>query len=107
MFKVGELDQLVTIKRRVRTPDGGGGFTSSLNTVGTEWARVRPMSGNERLAADKIEAPANYAVIMRTRSDLLESDILEWGSERLNIRFIAYEAREPFMKVECQKGVAT
>ena len=105
-FRARELDQRVTIRREVRTPDGMGGSTLSWVDVGKPvWAKVRPMSGSEREHSDKLNAQSNYIIVIRYRSDLMESDILVWKDTEFNIRFPKDVPRSRFLVIEAEKGV--
>jgi SPP1 family predicted phage head-tail adaptor len=105
MFRAGELDQRVTLRREVRTADGMGGSTLSWTNIATVWAKVRPMSGTEREHSDRLSAPANYIIVIRHRSDLTEADILVWRDVEFNIRFVKDTPRTRFLVLEASRGV--
>ena len=48
-MNIGLLHERLTLETPVRTPDGGGGAIVTWQTVAELWARVRPISGDERL----------------------------------------------------------
>lgn len=106
-YHIGEMTELVTIRREVRSPDGMGGAELSWQDVAEAWAHVRPMSGRERLAADKIEASANYLVVVHAPCDVREADVIVWEGEALNVRFVKRRgARALFLEIEAEMGVA-
>lgn len=105
-FRAGELDQRVTLRREVNTPDGQGGNVHSWQDIATVWAKVRPMSGREREHADRLNAAANYVILIRTRTDVDETCIATWNGVDFNIRFVRHEPRARFMMLEVEKGVA-
>lgn len=106
-YQVGELDQLITIRREVRVPDSMGGSDLEWQDVDTCWALVRPMSGRERLAAGQVEASANYLVVIHAGTEVLEKDIIVWNEQALNVRFVKNRgSRALFLEIEAEKGVA-
>ena len=106
MFTAGELDQRVDIRREVLTPDAMGGGAHTFETLATVWAKIRPLSGGERREADRTASSANYAAVIRYRNDITEADIIVWNGERFNIRFIRDMARQRFLMLEIERGVA-
>ena len=106
-YHTGELTERVTFRREIRTDDGMGGSEVSWQDVATRWALVRPMSGRERLAADQVEASANYLIVVRAPCDVRESDVAIWGGHTLNIRFVKRRGtRALFLEMEAEMGVA-
>lgn len=106
-YRAGELDQLVTFRREVRTDDGMGGSVSTWEDIATNvWAKVRPLRGSERENHDRLESPANYLIVVYARDDIDESCVAVWNGIQFNIRFVKHEPRQPFLELECEKGVA-
>lgn len=106
-YHTGELTERVTFKREVRVDDGMGGSRSEWQDIATRWALVRPMSGRERLAADKVEANANYLIVVRAPCDVQENDIAVWKDRELNVRFVKRRGtRALFLEIEAEMGVA-
>jgi len=52
-MNAGELDQRVMIKRKTDVDDGQGGSAPTEVTVGTVWAKIEPVRGQERVIADR------------------------------------------------------
>lgn len=106
-YQAGELDQLITIRREVRVPDGMGGSKLEWRDVAEVWAKVRPMSGRERLAAGQVEASANYLVVIYAGPAVLAKDIIVWDGKELNVRFPKRRgSRSLFLEIEAEMGVA-
>ena len=107
MYRVGELDKQITIKRETRTSDGMGGDTVTLTTVASDlWAHVRPRSGKEIGVHDRVEAPAMYLFVVRYRDDLLDSDQITWDGDIYNIRAILSSGgRKLFLEIDAERGV--
>lgn len=104
----GSLDQRVTFKREVRTPDGMGGATVEWQEIATVWAMVRPMSGRERERAGRVDAERMYVIKIRNREDLTEKDIAEWRGRTLNLRAVKYAGpREMYLFIDAEMGVAS
>lgn len=106
-YKAGELDQRVSFLRETKVDDGMGGSTVTWPSIATVWAHVRPMSGAEREHSDRLNAQANYLIVIRYRDDITESDVAEWKGTRFNIRFAKDRARSTFLEIEAEKGVAS
>lgn len=107
-YDAGALDQRVSIDRPHRVSDGAGGFEVQWQVVRQVWAHVRPLSGRERNANDRVEATANYLIVMRNRDDVDETMTIVWRGRRLNIRFVKREGHRPMlMELEAEMGAAT
>lgn len=106
VYNARELDQRVTFRREVRTPDDMGGDTLSWQDVVTVWAKVRPMSGAEREHSDRLNTNANYLIVIRHRTDITERDVAVWKGVEFNIRFAKDRPRSRFLELEAEKGVA-
>lgn len=106
MYRAGELDQRVTLRRQVRTPDEMGGDTVAWTDIDEVWAKVRPMTGNERQHSDRVNLQANYVIVIRHRDDVTERDIVVWKGTEFNIRFAKEQPRSRFLALEAEKGVA-
>lgn len=102
----GELNQRITIERKQRTPDGGGGYVEAWSTVETRWALVRPMSGNERAASQQTQADANYLIVVRNPADVQHADRIMWNGDAYNVRFIKDRgSRALYLEIEAERGV--
>lgn len=106
-YRVGELDELITIKRETRTDDGGGGASVTLTTVVSDlWAHVRPRSGKEMGNNDRVQDSAMYLFVVRYREDLKESDRIEWEGETYNIRSLLTRGnRSMYLEIDAERGV--
>lgn len=105
MIDPGEMTERVELQRKTRVRDGAGGSTGDFATYDTVWARVRPMRGREREAAQRQEARADYEVVVRNRTDVLDEDRILWNGRALNIRFIPIAgSREQYLAIEAELG---
>jgi len=107
-YSPGELNERVTIRRTTETQDAYGTLIQTVRDVASVWAKVRPMSGGERSAAQQTEAQSNYLIVMRYRADVLPADTLIWRGVEFNIRFIRDRGpRSLYLEIEAERGVAT
>lgn len=106
-YRVGELDQRITLQRQVLTSDGQGGATKTWSDLATVWALARARSGAEVAKMGRVEATALYLFVIRYKAGLLASDRIVWGSKNYNIRAInENSARRLFLEIDAEVGVA-
>jgi len=106
-WQIGELDQRVTLESATLASDGAGGATSSWAAYATVWAKVGPMTYRyrERMLADRQEASADYLVVIRRRSDVLEKHRIGWRGRYLNVRFVREAGpRKAYLVLEAEMG---
>lgn len=104
--RTGQLDQQVTLYRGSKVSDGMGGATQTLVAYASGiWAKIEPISGDERTEAQRTEARRKYRVTIRYRAGVREADVVEWAGRRLNIRFIeTWGGRELYTRLDCEMG---
>ena len=73
-LRAGKLRHYVTFNRLVRTPDGHGGFTPSMDPYLTAGAMIEGLDGRESMLAESFQGIAHYRITIRARSGLLTSD---------------------------------
>lgn len=106
MISAGELDQRVLIERPDDHPDGRGGAVKGWAEVATVWARVRPISGRERLSAQQVEAATSYRVVIRRRTDVTAACRVIWQGKAMAVTFIGEAgSRDPWLTLDCSAGV--
>lgn len=106
----GRMDQRVTIIRTTRTSDAYGGYPESETTVGTVWAHVEPVRGQERVIADREQGVQTYRVTSRNQGDwatVATGDVIRWGSLDLNVKWAPDDGRALYRLVEAVKGTET
>lgn len=107
VYRAGELDQRIEIKREALTPDGMGGDDLALNTLVTTWAHVRPLGGSEREDWQQLSAQHAYLFVIRLRTDLQADDRIVWDGDEYNIRAIKGRGgRAMYLEIEAERGVA-
>ena len=103
----GELSQRIDIYERKETKGQAGGLIRAWKKKVSVWGKIRPLTARERIASDRVEGVSGYHVLIRTRTDVDETDSLVWRDRRHNIRSIKERApRSLYMEVETEVGVA-
>ena len=103
----GMLTRRISIERLTTTPDALGGFAESWAAIAMPYAHIKPMSGRELVNADKLDALAVSRFVIRYRSDLRESDRVNYRGTRYNIRSIVnINERDEWLEITAERGVA-
>ena len=103
----GDLDQRIVIQRPDMVEDEGGGRSQGWTEFAWVWADAWPVGGQERAAAQKIEAPILVRFKIRNRTGLDATMRVIWQGKAHNIRAIADAGRrEPFLTIDAEAGVA-
>ena len=107
IYRPGEIDQRVTLRRQTLTSDGPGGQTAAWSDVATFWCHVRPRSGRETVQADRVSGQTTYLFVCRYRSDVREADVLRWQGVDYNVRAILDRSgRKLYLEIDAERGVA-
>lgn len=67
---LGKHQHRLTLQRRSRTTDGGGGAASSWTDVDTVFGRIESTGGSERLFGDQVEGRTTNTITIRHRRGL-------------------------------------
>jgi len=67
---LSSLNRRVALEAQTLTPDGGGGYSASWDTIATVWAAIAPVSGADVFGPDAGEARVKYRINIRRRSDV-------------------------------------
>ena len=103
-----ELDERIKAIRTTETEDGAGGFTTSETTLGTIWAKVEPVRGQERVIADLQRGAETYRIHVYNSGvgkSLTTDDRIEWRGLTLNVRRAPNAGRDLFRMIEAESGV--
>ncbi len=101
---VGKLRHRVTLEQPVDTDDGAGGLTRAWTDVATLWARIEPLSADERVAAERIEAAADTRITVRWRADVTSAMRFSFGARVFEIRGLTdREERHRFLDCLCEE----
>ena len=103
----GMLRHSIIIERKARIPDGVGGEVLTWVTHRSIRASITPMSGNERFAAQRIEAHVTHRLLFRWFADLRASDRVNFKGRFFNINLIRnLEERNFYYEITAAEGVA-
>lgn len=101
------LNELITFYSKAKTQDEYGTISGVRTKIADVYAKVRPLTGQERNAGDQTEGGANYRFNILQRSDLSEADVLVWRGTDYNIRFIADNGpKDRYMYIDAERGGA-
>lgn len=90
-----------------QTQDAYGTLSSTRTLVAQAYAKVRPLSGNERNRSDQNEEFANYRFYIHYRSDITGADIIVWNGVDYNVKFIADNGpKEAYLYIDAERGGA-
>ena len=107
MSRLGALRHRLSLQREARTADGGGGFARTWSTYATVWGEVRPLSGTERLRAERLENPVTYRVRIRHRDDVDAADRILSGVRAFRIVSLRNpDERGRFIESQAIEGTA-
>lgn len=87
-MKTPELRHLLTIQEPVRTPDGGGGFTTAWQDIATGpavYAAIEPLPGREELRQGQMTPVQSWRITLRYRADITPALRLAEGATIYNI----------------------
>ena len=104
------LREPVTFQRKARTANGRGGFTETWADISNAPTRgyMKPLSGAERLQADRLDAVTRNRLVVRFFAGLKEEDRVVIRSRSYNIRFLNnVEFRDRWLEIDLDGGVAT
>lgn len=107
-YKAGMLREPVEIQSQTTVDIGGGATTLSYTNKANVRGHFKPMSGNERLYAERLDATTRNRLVIRYRSDLTDSDRVIIRDRAYQIRFIEnVEFRDRWLILDLDGGVAT
>lgn len=66
----GDLDRYVTIQQATETRSGSGGVTETWSTLAQVFGMVEPLQGNERFAAQAVNADITARIWIYYRDDV-------------------------------------
>jgi len=106
-IKAGILREPVEFQSQVKTSIGGGATTITYTSKANVRGYFKPISGSERLYAERLDATTRNRLVIRYRTDLTESDRVIVRGRAYQIRFINnLEFRNKFLEIDLDGGVA-
>jgi len=105
----GMMRHNAAIQQYTDVADGGGGSARTWsNVIASQLGFLKPISGNERLHADQLEAVVTHKFLTRYTATIVPKMRLVYGGRNFNIRaVINIEERNRFLELHLQEGVAT
>ena len=104
-IKLGDLRHKIAIERETKTSDGMGGETVTWSAVFNPKVKIKPMRGNERLQAMRLEATVSHVITMRYVSGVLPSDRVNYNGRLMQIRaVINVNERNKWLELYCDEG---
>ena len=107
MVRAGQFRQRITIQNKAGVADATGQLVATWTEFATEWARVEPLTGAERFAAQQVVPMLNYKVTIRYRADLADVSgaeekriVLDTGAI-LDIQSILPDERSTVLELLC------
>ena len=92
-MRAGILDRRIVIEKNTPTQDQFGDLTNDWNEFATVWARVAPVTGNEKFVSDQATAASDTLFRIRHLSGLDESMRIVYESKNYDIQNILPIAR--------------
>jgi len=105
---IGRLDQKISLERKAKVRDGGGGEIHSwiaLTTDAAPFARVELIGGSEGEVSGQVMARIRAKFTIRNRSDISERDRIIWNGRVWNITSLGLRtARARYQILEATAG---
>lgn len=103
-IRIGDLRHRLTLEQPVRVDDDSGGAVETWTAVDSLWAGLRPLSGNERAAADQLAGRVTHEVWVRYRAGVEPKMRFAAGGRTFEIRAVIDSGeRRRFMKCLCEE----
>lgn len=102
-LNAGQLKERITLRATgTTTPDGRGGFTATgPETLLDLWARVRPLSGNEKLLLGQTVNTEAYEITIRRQPTASAKQRITWKGKTLNVQAVAPDEDYEFQRLSC------
>ncbi len=101
---IGKLNRRATLLKKVRSDDGGGGYTESWTGFAAVWATLKAMGGNDVFGPDALEARGKYRIDLRRRTDVTAGMRVEIASRRFDIVVVEDEGpAASFITLICEE----
>lgn len=104
----GALRHSIKVQRQSYVSDGAGGGVNTWTDYATIKAFIKPISGNERLFSQRLEANVTHRIFIRYRGDLTTKDRLNFNGRLMQIRaLVNLEEANKFIEIYAEEGVVT
>lgn len=105
-IRAGQLNQLISIRNPVRVEVEGGGYTDTPTEVGTAWAKVEPLQGNQQAAYMQagMSAPHRFTIWYRNDIAITGATQIVWNSRTFDVTSVAdTDARHVELVILCDE----
>jgi len=99
---IGELNQRARLLACVMTPDGGGGYSESWNTVASLWTRIEPQSGDDVYGPAAVESRVRHTLIIRRNSVVAAGQRLAIGTRTFRIHAVLSDGGD-YVTLDCEE----
>lgn len=108
-YRAEELTEPFYFNRPTDTTDGAGGYTTVMArnpASGFHFAKVRPLRGTERLAADGLVSESSLLFVVHAGLGIRTTDTLVYAGLQYNVRSVKPNGRSIFQEIEAEAGEA-
>jgi SPP1 family predicted phage head-tail adaptor len=100
MVTIGELRDAVTIQKPALAKDSSGSTAETFADWQTVYARIRPLSTREYMAAGQVQSEVTHEIIIRFLKNIAGADRVKWGVKYFLIESITdYDGRGRWTKL--------
>ncbi len=101
---IGALRHRLQLETENRVDDGGGGVTQTWSPVATVWASIKPRSGQEVFAADRLSGRLTHEIRIRYRTGVTPVMRFRQGSRIFQIlAVIDMDERRRWLRCLCEE----
>jgi len=101
---IGKLNQRGLIEAKALTPDGGGGFSESWETVTSAWLSLEPLSGTDGFGPDANESRVRHKIVLRRLAGIEAGNRITVGARHFAVRTVLDQGpREPLITLLCEE----
>jgi len=102
-MRIASLRDRLTLEQPVRSPDGGGGASVAWQPVADVWARVRPVTGEERLAHDQVAGRLTHRISIRHRPGVTPAMRFRQGPRIYEIVAVLDNSGRAYLECLCEE----
>jgi SPP1 family predicted phage head-tail adaptor len=101
---LANLNYRAAILSRTLTPDGGGGFSESWQTVGQAWVKITPLGADEKYGPDACETRIRHRLVTRARTDIVDGMRLQVGERTFAVHAVlGHDATDAYLTLMCEE----
>ncbi len=104
VIPIGELTHRLRLERPVHAAEAGGGTTVTWSLVAELWGAIRPVTGSEAVAADRLESHTACEVWIRHREGVTADMRFVLGRRVLDVKAVVESAgRKRYLRCLCEE----